>query len=107
MIQIIKCKNCEYFHEWDDGSSPTCMYWTDIWDVSTWADGFCSFGKLKAGCEAETYKAVRHGHWEQGYIPNDDGSYTPIDFNCSVCGQANDVESNYCPNCGAKMNCKI
>lgn len=47
--------------------------------------------------------SVRRGHWIQGYIPNDDGSYTPIDFNCSVCGQANDVESNYCPNCGAKM----
>ena len=96
MEQIIKCKNCEYFHKWDDGSSPTCMYWTVDWDMGTEPDGFCSFGKLKLGCEAETYDIVKHGHWIDGTC----GSYKI----CSVCGQISDFDFDYCPNCGAKMD---
>ena len=93
MEQIIRCKNCEYCLDWNDGSI-TCTHWTDQWDMSTELDGFCSFGKLRDGCEIETYEPVRHGHW------NDEDK-------CSICGYGvmpwnNTV--NYCPHCGAKMD---
>lgn len=47
---------------------------------------------------------VRRGHWNNGYIENEDGSVTQIDYDCSICGLANDIKTNYCPNCGAKMD---
>lgn len=34
------------------------------------------------------------GHWEYK-------SYS--EYNCSACGSFNERESNYCPECGAKM----
>lgn len=43
---------------------------------------------------------VVHGHWIQGY----DDSDIPIDFDCSVCNMPNDWESDYCPNCGARLD---
>ena len=38
---------------------------------------------------------VKHGEWEKRGF---DG------HNCSVCGALNDIDTNYCPNCGAKMD---
>ena len=37
---------------------------------------------------------VRHGRWD----------YDPSGAWCSVCGEYSEVESNYCGNCGAKMD---
>ena len=65
---------------------------------------FNSDEELQSFLNEDSYEPVRHGHWEQGYISNEDGSISQIDFDCSVCGQANDIKSNYCPNCGAKMD---
>jgi predicted amidophosphoribosyltransferase len=37
---------------------------------------------------------VVHGRWEaRGFMGH----------NCSVCGALNDIDTNYCPNCGADM----
>ena len=37
---------------------------------------------------------VVHGRWERrGFFGH----------NCSNCGALNDIDTNYCPNCGAKM----
>ena len=45
---------------------------------------------------------VVHGRWEERYAPN--GKYVAWDgFYCSVCGKQA-AKSNYCPNCGAKMD---
>lgn len=38
---------------------------------------------------------VNHGEWEKR------GFYG---HNCSVCDSLNDIDTNYCPNCGAKMD---
>ena len=53
---------------------------------------------------APTVDAVEvvHGRWEEQYTPN--GKYVAWDgFYCSICGKQS-AKSNYCPNCGAKMD---
>ena len=42
-------------------------------------------------------KSERHGHWID---VNGDGSL----WRCSVCGELQCCESNYCGDCGAKMD---
>lgn len=45
---------------------------------------------------------VVHAKWEERYVPN--GGYVAWNgYYCSVCGKQA-VKSNYCPNCGAKMD---
>ena len=36
---------------------------------------------------------IKHGHWDGGFH----------DYYCSVCGQGEYTKTNYCSNCGAKM----
>ena len=49
---------------------------------------------------------VRHGHWierkEHIYLPN--GCKEWINFYCSECEAPNNSPTDYCPNCGAKMD---
>ena len=56
---------------------------------------------------------VKHGQWDE--IPNrymsisgKDGSYSGHATSCSVCHEVNPnaFKTNYCPNCGAKMDGK-
>lgn len=45
---------------------------------------------------------VVHGHWTSTTEP--DEQFGEMDyFKCSVCGKLRWFETNYCPNCGAKM----
>lgn len=52
--------------------------------------------KVKASVKQPTIEAepVRHGKWEQVEHMVD----------CSLCGVSSFQTSNYCPNCGAKMD---
>ena len=50
------------------------------------------------GYEQGKNDAVKHGHWMH-YIM---GKW--VYAKCSVCGTVHDVSSNYCPNCGARMD---
>lgn len=43
---------------------------------------------------------VVHGHWVDGF----DTDGVLIDYDCSACNMANDEKSDYCPNCGARMD---
>ena len=43
---------------------------------------------------APTVDAIKHGHW----ITDMGGCW------CSVCNEYSDYSTDYCPNCGAKMN---
>lgn len=46
----------------------------------------------------EEWTRVRHGHWIwDSYIYD-------APWQCSECGSFNEYDSNYCPDCGAKMN---
>lgn len=61
-------------------------------------DTMCDFAKAILE-NRELRRVISHGKWlvnkEDGYI-----SIAP----CSVCGEIDDVDFRYCPNCGAKMD---
>lgn len=46
---------------------------------------------------------VVHGEWITKCVK---GSWTHYRYSCSNCGSGFDSNSNYCPNCGAKMDGK-
>lgn len=48
--------------------------------------------------DAPTIDAVRHGRWMEATRED------PCYYVCSICGKMVDIEENYCPNCGAKMD---
>ena len=47
VIEVVRCKNCKHYQEWDDGNSQTCRMWTDQWDMSTEPNGYCHYGEMK------------------------------------------------------------
>ena len=49
-------------------------------------------------CLAVDAEPVVHGRWTYT-----DGDYE-VYMNCSECGWDDDFRTNYCPNCGAKMD---
>ena len=74
------------------------------------ADGVCVQGPCHAE-ELVEYAPVVHGRWDD--IPNTymsvaskDGTYHGNATSCSVCHEVNPnaYKTNYCPNCGAKMD---
>ena len=45
---------------------------------------------------------VKHGRWvDETFKPN---GFMFYPYKCSLCGEHNEEPSNYCPNCGAKMD---
>ena len=44
---------------------------------------------------------VQHGRWKW------DGFVYDAPWQCSECGTFSEYESNYCPNCGAKMDKEV
>ena len=74
------------------------------YQVSSGIEHRCERDLLDLICSAPTVDAVEvvHGRWEERYTPN--GEYVAWNgFYCSVCGKKA-AKSNYCPNCGAKMD---
>ena len=54
-------------------------------------DAMCVLDNINAADVVE----VVHGRWEaRGFYGH----------NCSVCGALNDIDTNYCPTCGARMD---
>ena len=46
---------------------------------------------------------VVHGRWLGGYQQNGEQWRYEVPY-CSLCEHRNDAATNYCPNCGAKMD---
>ena len=54
----------------------------------------------KQGYEQGKKDAVKHGHWiDTGRADY----YLNKEYRCSCCDAVDYMRSNYCPNCGAKM----
>lgn len=54
----------------------------------------------KQGYEQGKKDAVKHGHWiDTGRTDY----YLNKEYRCSCCDAVDYMRSNYCPNCGAKM----
>ena len=49
--------------------------------------------------ELPTIDQVKHGRWIYRQLTESLGA-----FHCSVCHTTWDTETNYCPNCGSKMD---
>ena len=43
-------------------------------------------------------KAIKHGRWVEATRED------PCYYVCSICGKMIDIEENYCPNCGTRMD---
>lgn len=56
--------------------------------------------------EAPTVDPVKHGRWKYNIILGwcSVGTEATADYVCSVCGWHTKMPTNYCPNCGAKMD---
>ena len=54
--------------------------------------------KIKA-IPADDVAPVRHGRW----ICRNKWKPSEFKYECSICHDGSDLESKYCPNCGAKM----
>ena len=71
---------------------------------------WCPYDKQNEIIEALSVEPQKMGTWvstivkEKGWNGKERQFYQPI--SCSVCRKPNHVESNYCPNCGAKMEVK-
>ena len=48
------------------------------------------------------YAEVKHGEWKKQSFIIFDGEV--IYYNCSECNTTWNADTNYCPNCGAKMD---
>jgi hypothetical protein len=59
-----------------------------------------SLGRKVVNLPAADVAPVVHGRWVDRINPE------RFDFkrNCNICGSGSDSASNYCPNCGARMD---
>lgn len=85
------------------------MYFADVQLVNRgWKDEFCDAldDIMDAVDEQPTIdpESLRpKGQWKAGYIDTGDGPMPEDAFGCNVCGKWQWRRSNYCPNCGARM----
>ena len=70
--------------------------WLNEYDFVIWHDVMECINKVPT-VDAET---VRHGRWRPVTKPSD----TFDGYRCSECNELVYGKTNYCPNCGAKMD---
>lgn len=70
----------------------------DVVYMGGWNDAIDSIVENAPTVDAEP---TRHGHW----IDHTYKYRYPVGrYECSICGAAHDMEWDYCPNCGARMD---
>lgn len=70
--------------------------------VQTW---YCTMGIDDCIDNAPTVDIVRHGYWTERYMEDDECRFTRRRWYCSECGKWQTYgKSDYCLNCGAKMD---
>lgn len=67
--------------------------------------------EMLANCPTVDAESVRHGYWIENHYEFYvlDENYKPvllngIGYKCNVCNKDNEKTTDYCPNCGAKMD---
>ena len=68
--------------------SSECEYWDD-------ESNFCTLNRPSA---------ERLGQWVSQEYMSEIDSFIYTEYKCSNCGEISKKKSNYCPNCGAKMD---
>lgn len=74
--------------------------------AAEWKDAAYTYADNIDKIKADAAEVV-HGQWSYGYSGEKlGGTDATYDYLCSVCNEFAVEESNYCPNCGAKMDGK-
>lgn len=55
-------------------------------------------------CALHRPSAERRGRWVSQEYMSEIDSFIYTEYKCSNCGEVSKKKSNYCPNCGAKLN---
>ena len=85
-IKEIHCAECDSYH------GVRCR--------ACWVDDTLDYIDSEPAADVAT---VRHGRWIEGVVIQTDIA-TLYDYTCPLCGIVSDRNSNYCPNCGARMD---
>lgn len=74
-------------------------------EPENWDSAFAEFEAILKNVPTVDAEPVRHGHWITGScFSQGTYDYPEYDKKCSVCEKYSRDFSNYCPNCGAKMD---
>ena len=106
------CRNCKY-GKWNDHfdnyfcyNPKNCTDW-DLWEsgecVSADSAEIPKHDRDIIIEELAKRKAGRVGKWEYEKMVMPLSNHTKDSYRCSVCHTHWDCETNYCPNCGARM----
>ena len=66
---------------------------------------FCSIHQLIKEAPRVDAEPVRHGRWEP--VETEEEFGTVYEYRCNLCGKHDYFDTNYCPNCGAKMDKEV
>ena len=75
-----------------------------------YADAYNDLAEDFYGIPAADVAPVVHGWWEKEptahwrWTPSGAVAIARITYRCGRCGRGSAIKSNYCPNCGAKMD---
>lgn len=75
-----------------------------------WNDCLLRVKSMVSKAPAADVAPVVHGLWEKEpssfwrWTPSGAVAVTRTTYRCGLCGRGTAVKSNYCPNCGAKMD---
>lgn len=79
-----------------------------LWNLHKAEPDNFHYKELKAWLEAlpaEDVQPVKHGRWVRDAAYVDETTGEPcLAWFCNQCGEPQMVGTNYCPNCGAKMD---
>ena len=75
-----------------------------VWERNMAEEQLKSIDK-SIGEKMEDVQPVKHGQWVQDAVYVDETTGEPcLAWFCNQCGEPQMVGTNYCPNCGAKMD---
>lgn len=89
---IAKCREITAC-EWNHRASPV-----------SWADAYEQFAEDIEELPSADVVPVVHGRWDVKWYAERDPKRLFVRIVCSNCGLKTGQKSNYCPNCGARMD---
>ncbi|MGN1120673.1 MAG: hypothetical protein ACI4Q4_09965 [Oscillospiraceae bacterium] len=104
VVEVVRCKNCRHVN--DGYRNASIFLCRKFYENPVSGNDYCRWGEPKDTTSADS-EPVKHGHWvgyETKSYKNSENGIAKKYYRCSSCRNANAIRSNYCPNCGAKMD---
>ena len=76
----------------------------DVEEIYTNGSRLIQSFRVKQWLEHLDARPVRYGKWRETYLDHEAFGERPSIFYCSACCACSVVKTNYCPNCGARMD---